>query len=185
MIDDKFVTDIQTKGNILNKLFAEECTRLRNGSVLPVNQMLLAQARLKSLDFKEIDILQIIRTWNINKANGYDDISIRMIKICEKSLLKPLILLFQNSSQSSWYPDIQKRSNIIPAHKKSDAQLVKNYRTISLLHISGKIFEKIIFNKINNFLLEEGLLNPNQSGFRLGDSCIIQLLAITHEIWTI
>ena len=61
----------------------------------------LAQARLKSLDFKEIDILQIIRTLNINKANGYDDISIRMIKICEKSLLKPLILLFQNSSQSS------------------------------------------------------------------------------------
>ena len=101
MIDDKFVTDIQTKGNILNKLFAEECTPLRNGSVLPVNQMLLAQARLKSLDFKEIDILQIIRTLNINKANGYDDISIRMIKICEKSLLKPLILLFQNSSQSS------------------------------------------------------------------------------------
>ena len=101
MIDDKFVTDIQTKGNILNKLFAEECTPLRNGSVLPVNQMLLAQARLKSLDFKEIEILQIIRTLNINKANGYDDISIRITKNCEKSLLKPLILLFQNSSQSS------------------------------------------------------------------------------------
>ena len=49
--------------------------------------------------------------------------------------------------------------------------------------IFGKIFEKIIFNKIYNFLLEENLLNPNQSGFRPSDSCINQLLAITHEIF--
>ena len=30
---------------------------------------------------------------------------------------------------------------------------------------------------------EEKLLNPNQSGFRQSDSCINQLLAITHEIF--
>ena len=90
-----------------------------------------------------------------------DDISIRTINICDKSLLKPLILLFTNSSQSSCYPDIWKRSTIIPAHKKSDKQLVNNYQRNSLLPICGKIFEKIIFNKIYNFLLEEGLLNPN------------------------
>ena len=31
--------------------------------------------------------------------------------------------------------------------------------------------------------MEERLLNPNQSGFRQSDSCINQLLAITHEIF--
>ena len=68
-------------------------------------------------------------------------------------------------------------------HKKNDKQLVKNYRPISLLPIFGKIFEKIIFNKIYHFLLEERLLNPNQSGFCPSDSYINQLLAITHEIF--
>ena len=68
-------------------------------------------------------------------------------------------------------------------HNKNDKQLVKNYRPISLLLIFGKISEKIIFNKIYHFLLEERLLNPNQSGFRQSDSCINQLLAITHEIF--
>ena len=34
-------------------------------------------------------------------------------------------------------------------------------------------------------MLEEGLLNPNQSGFRPRDSCINQLLAITHEIFKV
>ena len=72
------------------------------------------------------------------------------------------------------------RSNIIPVHKKSDKQLV---RPISLLPIIGKIFETIIFNKIYNFLLEERLLNPNQSGFHPSDSCVNQLRALTHEIF--
>ena len=49
--------------------------------------------------------------------------------------------------------------------------------------IFGKIFEKIIFNKIYNFPLEENLLNSNQSGFRPSDSCKNQLLEITHEIF--
>ena len=106
-----------------------------------------------------------------------------MIKTNGKLFLKPLILLFQNSCKLSYFPDIWKRSNIIPVHKKNDKQLVKNYRPISLLPIFGKIFEKIIFNKIYHFLLEERLLNPNQSGFRPSDSCINQLLAITHEIF--
>ena len=35
LIDDKFVTDIQTKANIFNKFFADQCTPLKNGSVLP------------------------------------------------------------------------------------------------------------------------------------------------------
>ena len=32
-------------------------------------------------------------------------------------------------------------------------------------------------------MLQEELLNPNQSGFRPSDSCINQLIAITHEIF--
>ena len=79
--------------------------------------------------------------------------------------------------------DIWKRSNIIPVHKKNYKRLVNSYRPISLLPIFGKIFEKIMFNRVYKFLSEERLLNPNQSGFRPSDSCINQLLAITHEIF--
>ena len=75
------------------------------------------------------------------------------------------------------------KSNIIPVHKKNDKQLVNNYRPISLLPIIGKIFEKIVFNRIYNFLADENILNHNQSGFRLSNSCVNQLLSITHEIF--
>ena len=183
LVDDKFVTDIQMKANIFNKFFAEQCTPLNNNSSLPVNQIFSTQSNLMSLDFNESELLEIIRALNINKAHGHDDISIRMIRICDKSLIKPLMLIFKKSIRSSCYPDFRKKSNIIPVHKKNDKRLVNNYSPISLLPVFGKNFEKIIFNRIYNHLLKENLLNPNQSGFRPSDSCINQLLAITHEIF--
>ena len=33
------------------------------------------------------------------------------------------------------------------------------------------------------FVIENELISPNQSGFKPGDSCINQLLAITHEMY--
>ena len=33
------------------------------------------------------------------------------------------------------------------------------------------------------FFTENYLISPNQSEFRTGDSCVNQLLAITHEIY--
>ena len=104
----------------------------------------------------------------MQKADGHDDISIRMIKTCDKSLSKPLILLFHNSIKSSCYPNIQKKSNILPVHQKSDEKLFKNYQTISLLPTFVKTFEKINFNRLYKFLLDER--NPNQSGFCPADS---------------
>ena len=42
---------------------------------------------------------------------------------------------------------------------------------------------KLIFNEIIKFFIENELVSPNQLGFKPGDSCINQLLAITHEIY--
>ena len=122
MVYDNFVTAIKMKACIFNKFFAEQRTPLKNDSILPVNQIFLTQSRLSSLDFKDDEILKIIRAINIYKA--HDDISTRMMKICDKSLTKPLIILFKNSTKSSYYPDIWRRSNIIPVHKKTDIQLL-------------------------------------------------------------
>ena len=110
-----------------------------------------------TIDFNENEMRKIIRALNIHKAHVHDDMSIRIILIFDRTVRKPLIILFQNSVKYSYYPDIWKRCNIIPVHKKSDKQLVKNYQPISLLPIFGKIFEKIIFNKIYIFPLEERL----------------------------
>ena len=53
---------------------------------------------------------------------------------------------------------------------------------MSLLPICGKIPERLQFDEMFNFFIENKLISSNQSGFKPGDSCINQLLSITHEI---
>ena len=54
---------------------------------------------------------------------------------------------------------------------------------MSLLPICGKILERLMFNEMFNFFIGNKLISSNQSGFKPGDSCINQLLSITHEIY--
>ena len=75
-----------------------------------------------------------------------------------------------------------KKANI-PIHKKGNKQCLKNYRPVSLVPICGKMLERLIFNEMFRFLIENNLISSNQSGFKPGDSCINQLLSITHEIY--
>ena len=60
LVDNKFVTDIRTKANIFNNIFAEQCTSLKNGSVLPSSQEVLTQEMLCSFDFSNDEIFKIL-----------------------------------------------------------------------------------------------------------------------------
>ena len=76
-----------------------------------------------------------------------------------------------------------KKQNVVPVHKKDDKQVLRNYRPASLLPICGKIFERLIYNNLFEFFIKNDLISSNQSGFKQGDSCIYQLLSITHKIY--
>ena len=109
----------------------------------------------------EDNILKIMRALNINEVHGHDEISVRMIKICNKALVKHLSLIYKNCIDTGVFHDIWKKSNIVPVYKRGDKQIIDNYRPISLLPICGKIFEKILFNSIYKFLEENNLLCEN------------------------
>ena len=66
---------------------------------------------------------------------------------------------------------------------KNDKQLLKNYRPISLLPICSKVLERLLYNSMFEFFIQNNLITPNQSGFKTGDSCINQLISIAHEIY--
>ena len=106
-----------------------------------------------------------------------------MVKLCPTSISKPLSILFRNCFENKCFPKEWKKANIVPVHKKNYKQLIKNYRPVSLLPISSKIFEKMIFNSLFKYLEDNNRLNGNQSGFRPGDSCVHKLLSVTHDIY--
>ena len=94
LVNNKFVTDFKAKANFFNDYFSKNCTPIANGSTLPENQVYLTNSRINSVPFFDDLIINIIRPMNVNKAHGHDDISIRMIKMCDESLVRPLSIIF-------------------------------------------------------------------------------------------
>ena len=68
-------------------------------------------------------IIKIINKINPNKAHGFDNISVKMIKLCPKLLASPLKLIFEKFIQEGSFPNSWKKANFQPVHKKVDAHL--------------------------------------------------------------
>ena len=96
LIENKLETDFFKKANYFNKFFASKCTPLSNSSSIPSSLDLETEARLMSINFSDNDILKIIRSLDINKAHDHDDISIRMVKICDDAISKLLSVIYKN-----------------------------------------------------------------------------------------
>ena len=184
LFNGKFVTDFEEKAKNFNFFFAKQCTLVSNNSVLPGEFTCITEERIQSMTFSESDVIKIIRTLEVNKAQGHDNISVRIIKFCINSVAHPLTFIFQNSMATRTFPTQRKRANIVPIHKKNDKQIESNYRPVSFLTICSKIFEKLIFNELFKFLEDNNLLFKHQSDFRRANSCIYQLFAITHDIFS-
>ena len=71
-------------------------------------------------------------------------ISIRMIKICGESILKPLELLFKSCLENGKLPIEWKKANVVPFHQRNNKQLIENYRPISSLPVCGTMLERLI-----------------------------------------
>ena len=159
----------------------KQCKTLINDSILPPFY-LITDKQLIYIEFSAKDLKNLIHALNPNKSHGPDNISIRMLLICGDLILVPLDLIFRNIIQTGTYPDQWKHANMTAVHKKDDKQKIKNYRPISLLPICAKLFERILFNNIYNYLISNNLITTNQSGFKPGDSTTNQLLYLTHII---
>ena len=85
-----------------------------------------------------------------------------------------------NQTTKVFVAKLEKKKHV-PIHQKGDKQILKNYCPVLLLPICEKIFERLIFNQLFNFLLENNLISTNECGFKHGDSCINQLLSVNLQ----
>ncbi|BHF67789.1 hypothetical protein SprV_0301081800 [Sparganum proliferum] len=100
------------------------------------------------------------------KAPGSDAIPAEVYKHGGPQLMDHLTALFQEMWRQGEVPQDFKDSTIVHLYKrKGNRQVCYNHRSISLLNIAGKIFARILLNRLNNYL-EQGLLPESQCGFR-------------------
>ena len=107
-------------------------------------------------------------------------ISIGMLKICDESICKSLGIIFRSCLENGKFPSEWKKANVVPVFKENNKQELKNYHPISLLPVSGKIFERLLYDSMFTFFTKNNLISQNQSGFKPSDSCTNQLLRIKY-----
>ena len=101
-----------------------------------------------------------------NKSPGHDDICFNVIKQCFGELNGPLKLLFDLSLSSGIFPDNLKIAKITPIFKSGDTEYLGNYRPISVLPCFSKILERIMYNRVYNFLKRKIFYMKNNLDFK-------------------
>ena len=82
-----------------------------------------------------------------------------MLKIFDEFICKPLSIIFQSYLENGKFPSEWKKTNVVPVFKKNNKQDLKNYRPISLLPVSGKIFERLLYDSMFKFFTENNLIS--------------------------
>lgn len=120
-----------------------------------------------------------------HSAPGLDNVTYRMIKHCPHSFIEVLAIFFSLLISYGYFPKPWKSSRtiVIPKPKKSHTK-PENYRPISLLSCVGKLFEKIIANRLKEHLENQHFFSDNQCGFRDGKSTLNHLFNISQHIQT-
>ena len=177
-ISGNILINDEDKANLLNKFFCS-ISNLENSEATPPD---FERRTDKNLDVPFItieEIKDVLEVLPLGKANGHDRISHNMLKNTSSTICKPLQIIFNNSLQSGKFPKIWKSALVIALFKKGVKSDPTNYRPISLLSCVGKVFERIVFKHIYNFLLKNLLIYKYQSGFTTGHCITHQLIKIT------
>ena len=114
----------------------------------------------------QTEILEIIKSLKNTNSTGHDDISTKFVKLAAPLLAPALGKLFNLAISTGVYPDNLKIAKVIPIFKKGDSTSVNNYRPISILSPLNKIFEKILYSRLMNYINKSNLLYKFQYGFR-------------------
>ena len=104
------------------------------------------------------------------KATGLDGISAKIIKEVSLFVAAPIADIFNASLLQEKFPQALKVGKVIAVHKKGSRSDIKNYRPITMLTALSKIFERLMFNRLYEYLETNSLLHNSQFGFRKGKS---------------
>lgn len=179
------------KANCLAKIFEESHkitanfkhendTKVRN-AVHAFNSFAFLQYETPTITTTEVNL--IIKSLKPFKSAGPDTIQNILLKNLSQTTVLWLSNVLNRCIQIGHWPKSFKTAKIIPIFKAGKSPTdPRNYRPISLLNALGKLLEKIVYQKLVDFVEEKQLLPQCQFGFRRGHSTIHQAMRIKQFI---
>ena len=164
--EDEFITFFTEmySGNTQNNNFHDQIILKFRDKLKELDS--IKEDHILNNEISKEEILKAVKTLKNGKAAGTDFISNEMIKSGIPILVNPLHKLFNLVFQSGTFPEIWNISYISLIYKKGDKSNPNNYRGISVTSNLGKLFNKIIHNRLYTFIDSNKLISKNQIGFK-------------------
>ena len=129
---------------------------------------------IKTGDYTRTEVEVAIQSLKNSKAPGIDSVLYaETIKYGGERLLDKLVTLLNLVKNNLVIPNEWKTFICVPLPKKGDTTKMSNYRGITLMSITAKLYNRLLLNRIRDPL--EEILRVNQAGFRPGRGCVEQI----------
>ena len=186
-INDNLITDPPTIATSFNDYFTSIADNIRKTIPNSRKQFssFLKNPVHNSLFFFQTDtteVSQMLSSLDTNKSSGPYSIPSQILPLITDHISAPLAKIFNLSFSCGIFPNNLKIAKVIPVHKKESPLELTNYRPISILSNIEKVFEKLIYCRVYEFLKSNKVLYKEQFGFRKGYSTSQTLLNITQKI---
>ncbi|GFW83559.1 RNA-directed DNA polymerase from mobile element jockey [Trichonephila clavipes] len=129
------------------------------------------------------EVRGIIKRLQNHKAAGPDHIPNIALKYLTLNAITHLTKIYNQCLIKNHFPTQWKQANVVMLPKPNqDHKFSQNYRPISLLSTTAKVFERIILKRIQTHCKAIDCIPPEQCGFREGHSTLHQLIRVTNII---
>ena len=132
-------------------------------------KLFLKNANEKSIFLRpcdQIEVLLIINGLKSSKVSEPNSIPSSILVEFSNFLIEPLTTIINMSLKKGIFPRLNKEAYVCPIFKKNDKLKCENYRLISLLSNISKMFERVMYNRIEELLTPSNILYNMQFGFR-------------------
>ena len=117
-----------------------------------------------------------------NFHSGWYNIKPSIIKQTFSTMLEPLCYIVNMSFSKGRVPNQLNIAKVTPVFKNGDPSLIHNYRTISVLPVFSKIYERMMNNKLMDYVTKNNILSKYQFWFRKGYSTDMVLTILIDKI---
>ncbi|XP_065663014.1 uncharacterized protein LOC136085618 [Hydra vulgaris] len=161
-VDDKNFYDKSIIAEKINSFFINAGPIL--ASKIPLNSTSF-ESYLKNYDkfmdepnLKLIELRTAFYNLKNNKSAGFDKINVNVVKSVYH-IIEPLLFhIFNLSFKTGIVPEKLKIARITPVFKSGDDSIISNYRPISILPCFSKLLERIMYNRLFNYLSENNVV---------------------------
>ena len=116
---------------------------------------------------------------NVKKSTGVDNISAKLLKSCADSYSHVVAGLINTSFKTSQFPPSLQDAQVLPLHKKKDPLDKGNYRPVSILPTTSKVYERVMHDQLVEHY--DTIFNPFLAAFRKGFGCQTTLLRLLED----